>query len=85
MTRDDTEIALTRAGQAEDDRFDLFEAALACALHEDPSRDPGFCRALFDDAASRLAERLEFDLPDEATRARIHVVPGKRRRDPHRG
>lgn len=66
MTRDDTEIALTRAGQTEDDKFDLFEAALACSLHEDPSRDPAPCRELLADAAKRLGERLRLDRPEEA-------------------
>lgn len=66
MTREETEQALAAIGRAPDGDFDLFEAALTCALHEDPSRDPVPVRALVDQAAERLAERLKMDRPEEA-------------------
>lgn len=66
MTRDETEQLLARAGQANDEAFDLFEAALTCALHEDPSRDGAPARALMEDAVRRLGERLKLDRPEEA-------------------
>jgi ATP-dependent Lon protease len=36
---DEAEAILTRAGEHDDDGFPLFEAALACAAHDDPDRD----------------------------------------------
>jgi len=66
MTRDEAERDLTAAGQAPDERFSLFEAALACALHEEPDRDPGIVRALATEAAERLNERLQTERPEEA-------------------
>ena len=38
MNREDAERVLAKAGDAPDDQFSLFEAALACALHENPDR-----------------------------------------------
>lgn len=66
MTREETEAVLARIGRESDDKFDLFEAALTCALHEDPTRDPAPVRALVDSAAERLTERLKLDRPEEA-------------------
>ena len=66
MTQDEAEKALAAAGAAPDDRFPLFEAALSCALHEDPSRDPSPARALIDEAAQLLAERLKRHRPEDA-------------------
>jgi regulator of sirC expression with transglutaminase-like and TPR domain len=66
MTREEAEQALSQAGRAKDDDFPLFEAALACALHEDPGRDPGPARELVDEAARRLTTRLERESPEEA-------------------
>ena len=40
MTREEAETVLAEAGKASDESFPLFEASLACAVHEDPSRDP---------------------------------------------
>ena len=66
MTRDEAEGVLREMGQAGDGGFRLLEAALACAVHEDPSRDPGLVRELADDAAHRLEQRLTRESPEEA-------------------
>ena len=66
MTRDDAETVLTEAGQAEDAGFPLLEAAIACAIHDYPFRDPEPVRVLARNAAERLAERIGGESPDEA-------------------
>lgn len=66
MTRDDAEAVLTEAGQAEDGGFPLLEAAIACAIHDYPFRDPEPVRVLARNAGERLAERIGGEGPDEA-------------------
>ena len=66
MTRQEAERALAELGEAPDERFPLFEAALLCAIHEDPERDPDLARRLSQEAADRLAERLKRESPEEA-------------------
>ncbi|HEY5071579.1 MAG TPA: transglutaminase family protein [Caulobacteraceae bacterium] len=66
MTRTEAEAFLTQAGQSPDQDFPLFEAAIACALHEDPSRDPAPTRALADEGAERLQRRLLSESPEQA-------------------
>ncbi|MBI2262670.1 MAG: tetratricopeptide repeat protein [Caulobacterales bacterium] len=66
MTRDEAEIILTEAGQAGDEAFPLLEAAIACAVHDYPFRDPEPVRTLARNAAERLAERIAGESPDEA-------------------
>jgi regulator of sirC expression with transglutaminase-like and TPR domain len=66
MTREEAEQVLTAAGQASDEAFPLFEASLACAVHEDPTRDPEPARALAEQAAERLAEHIAASPIDEA-------------------
>lgn len=66
MTRDDAETVLTEAGQAGDAGFPLLEAAIACAIHDYPFRDPEPVRVLARNAAERLAERIGGESPDEA-------------------
>ncbi|MBU1346748.1 MAG: hypothetical protein KKA16_07335 [Alphaproteobacteria bacterium] len=66
MTREDAESILEEAGQAEDDAFPLLEAAIACAIHDDPFRDAAPARHLADAAAERLAERVGGESPDDA-------------------
>lgn len=66
MTRDDAIAILTEAGQAEDDAFPLLEAAVACAIHDYPFRDPEPVRTLANHAAERLAERIVGESPDDA-------------------
>jgi regulator of sirC expression with transglutaminase-like and TPR domain len=66
MTREEAERFLTDVGGKDDDGFPLLEAALACAVHEDPSRDPDQVRALASEAERRLRGRLERESPEEA-------------------
>lgn len=66
MTREDAETVLTEAGQAGDAGFPLLEAAIACAIHDYPFRDPEPVRVLARNAAERLAERIGGESPDEA-------------------
>jgi regulator of sirC expression with transglutaminase-like and TPR domain len=66
MTREEAEEVLVKAGAASDDAFPLFEASLACALHEAPARDAAPARDLADEAADRLAARLRDESPEEA-------------------
>ncbi|WGM46076.1 hypothetical protein KOAAANKH_00941 [Brevundimonas sp. NIBR10] len=66
MTRDEAETILTEAGLAEDDAFPLLEAAIACAIHDYPFRDPQPVRDLADIAADRVGERAATESPDDA-------------------
>lgn len=66
MTRDEAIELLTEAGQAGDDAFPLLEAAIACAIHDYPFRDPEPVRTLARNAAERLAERIGGEGHDDA-------------------
>ena len=66
MTQDEAERALAAAGAAPDNRFPLFEAALSCALHEDPTREAEPARTLAAEAAKLLSERLKHQRPEDA-------------------
>jgi len=66
MTREEAESVLTEAGLAEDGAFPLLEAAIACAIHDYPFRDPEPVRTLANNAAERLAERVGGESPDDA-------------------
>ncbi|MET0294194.1 MAG: transglutaminase family protein [Phenylobacterium sp.] len=66
MTRDDAETILTEAGVAMDADFPLLEAAIACAVHEDPERDPQAARDLALAGVERLSQRLGNESPEEA-------------------
>ena len=66
MTREEAERALAAAGAASEADFPLLEAAIACALHDDPDRDPEPARAMAADAGQRLKGRLERESPEEA-------------------
>jgi regulator of sirC expression with transglutaminase-like and TPR domain len=66
MSRDEAERVLAAAGAAVEADFPLLEAAIACALHDDPDRDPEPVRALASDAAARLKARLTRESPEEA-------------------
>jgi regulator of sirC expression with transglutaminase-like and TPR domain len=66
MTREEAEAALGAIGRRPDSDFALFEAALLCAIHDDPARDAAAARAVAHEAADRLARRLESQSCDEA-------------------
>ncbi|MES2035010.1 MAG: transglutaminase family protein [Pseudomonadota bacterium] len=66
MTQEEAEAFLTEAGRAADDAFPLFEAALACAVHDDPDRDAAAAQAFADEGAEHLRRRLELESPEEA-------------------
>jgi regulator of sirC expression with transglutaminase-like and TPR domain len=66
MTREEAEQSLAGAGRAGDDKFPLFDAALACALHEDPTRDPSAACSLAEQIGERLKRRLESESAEEA-------------------
>jgi len=66
MTRDEAESFLADIGAKPDAGFPLLEAALACAVHEDPSRDPAPVRSFAAEAVERLSARLERESPEEA-------------------
>lgn len=66
MTRDEAISALTAAGEADDEAFPLLEAAIACAIHDYPFRDPEPVRTLAHNAAERLSERIGSEAADDA-------------------
>lgn len=66
MTREEAESVLIEAGTAHDADFPLLEAAIACAVHDYPSRDPEPVRLLAANAAQRLSERIGCEEADEA-------------------
>lgn len=66
MTREEAETVLAEAGRAEDGAFPLLEAAIACAIHDYPFRDPGPVRVLAANAVERLKERIGGESPDDA-------------------
>jgi regulator of sirC expression with transglutaminase-like and TPR domain len=66
MTREEAEQTLATAGGSSDEDFPLLEAAIACAMHDDPDRDPEPARALAAEAGNRLKARLERESPEEA-------------------
>jgi regulator of sirC expression with transglutaminase-like and TPR domain len=66
MTREEAQDILAAAGRSGDDDFPLLEAAIACAVHENPDRDPEMARRLGADAVQRVRQRLERESPEEA-------------------
>jgi regulator of sirC expression with transglutaminase-like and TPR domain len=66
LTRDEAMEVLIAAGQAGDDAFPLLDAAIACAIHDYPLRDPEPVRTLARNAAERLSERIDGESPDDA-------------------
>ncbi|CAN5223054.1 SirB1 family protein [soil metagenome] len=66
VTREEAETVLIEAGQADDDAFPLLEAAIACAIHDYPFRDPEPVRTLAANAVERLKERIDDEGPDDA-------------------
>ena len=66
MTREEAEAVLTAAGKAGDNDFPLLEAAIACAVHENPERDVELAQDLGAEAVQRLRDRLQRESPEEA-------------------
>ena len=66
MVRADAETILAEAGKAADGDFPLLEAAIACAIHEDPSRDPQTARDLGQLGVDHLSLRLKRESAEEA-------------------
>ncbi|MBL8770102.1 MAG: tetratricopeptide repeat protein [Phenylobacterium sp.] len=66
MDREEAETILSQAGAAPDAEFPLLEAAIACAIHEDPVRDPAQAREMAARGVERLGERLKRESPEEA-------------------
>ena len=66
MTREEAEQVLISAGEAADADFPLLEAAIACAIHDLPFRDTDPVRAVANNAAERLAQRMQRESPEEA-------------------
>jgi regulator of sirC expression with transglutaminase-like and TPR domain len=66
MTREDAEDLLLDAGSAGDGDFPLLEAAIACAVHEDPTRDAQPAHELARVGVERLTRRLQRESPEEA-------------------
>jgi regulator of sirC expression with transglutaminase-like and TPR domain len=66
MTREEAEGRLAEAGRAADERFPLLEAALACALHEDPTRNAEPVRHMAEQIGERLGRRLKTESAEEA-------------------
>lgn len=66
MTREEAEAVLSDAGLTDDATFPLLEAAIACAIHDYPFRDPEPVRQLARHAEARLRERIDAEAPDDA-------------------
>lgn len=61
MTREDAAAYLMQAGQVEDDAFPLLDATIACALHDNPRRDPHGVRHFIATALEHVRQRLRDD------------------------
>lgn len=66
MDREEAENILSEAGSAPEGAFPLLEAAIACAIHEDPVRDPAVAREVAATGVERLSARLKREGPEEA-------------------
>jgi regulator of sirC expression with transglutaminase-like and TPR domain len=66
MTREEAERVLTEAGKAGEAGFPLFEAAVACAIHDFPERDTGLAEEMMDDGVQHLTEQLNLISAEEA-------------------
>jgi regulator of sirC expression with transglutaminase-like and TPR domain len=66
MEREEAEAILRDAGGQTDGDFPLLDAAIACAVHEAPSRDPQPARDLGSAAIDRLRQRLKQESAEEA-------------------
>jgi regulator of sirC expression with transglutaminase-like and TPR domain len=66
MDHDEAEGILSQAGAATDGEFPLLEAAIACAIHEEPARDAQVARDMGAMGVERLSLRLKRESPEEA-------------------
>ena len=66
MTREEAERVLTEAGKAGDAGFPLFDAAVACAIHDFPERDTAAAADMMQDGVAHLNEQLKLVSPEEA-------------------
>ena len=66
MDREEAEQILSTAGGLTDGDFPLLEAAIACAIHEDPARDAASAREVATMGVDRLKARLKRESPEEA-------------------
>ena len=66
MDREEAQQTLSAAGGLTDGDFPLLEAAIACAIHEDPTRDPATAREVAAIGVERLTQRLKRESPEEA-------------------
>ncbi|MGA0603595.1 SirB1 family protein [Caulobacter sp. KR2-114] len=66
MNRGEAEIFLKAVGERGDADFPLLDAAIACSVHEDPTRDPEAARQMAREGAERLKLRLDRESPEEA-------------------
>ncbi len=66
MNREEAEAILSHAGTVPEGDFPLLDAAIACAIHEDPTRDAGAVREIAAIAVDRLSDRLKRESPEEA-------------------
>ena len=66
MTREESERVLEAAGQADEAKFPLLDAAVACAIHDLPERDAVSAKNLMQDCVERLTRRLESEGAEDA-------------------
>ncbi|WP_293675946.1 transglutaminase family protein [uncultured Phenylobacterium sp.] len=66
MDRQEAETILSSAGSLTDGEFPLLEAAIACAIHEEPARDAAAAREVAAIGVERLTQRLKRESPEEA-------------------
>lgn len=66
MSDSQAENVLREAGAAKADDFPLLQAAVACAVHEDPGQDGRLALDLARIGVERLSERLKHESPEEA-------------------
>ena len=78
MDREEAVAMLANAGRATEAAFPLMEAAIACAVHEDPTRDVEATREMAARGVLFLSDRLKRETPAEAI-IPIRCAPRKRR------
>lgn len=66
MTREEAERVLTEAGKSGDAGFPLFDAAVACAIHDLPERDVNGAVELMEEGVGHLGDQLNLVSAEEA-------------------